>query len=537
MALVNPNIAMSYRQPDIQAPNALAQYAQIQQIQGGQQAQELARFQLGAAQRGEARDIARINALAGAGTDETAVANALLKSGDIAGYSAFVKAAEDRRTQKLTQQKTQGDIAAQPLALQKTQGEIDAQQIAAAKGRADAFSTALAPLVGAVQSKKPITHQDVFAQANRLVSQGLLRKEDLYSIPINVAELPNFVMNMASSTENSRKALEAYLPKAMVAGGNVINVNPLAEGGIGNDLGRVSMTEAQLAQNRIAEQQLTVSQGQLGVAQQRLAWEKANPGFELQQDAEGNFYGVNKRTMQATPVIVGGAAPAVAPAAPGAGMPGPRVPAPAAQAIPGMTSVLDKPAPAAAPAPGSQLKGAPKSKDISVSEQQASYNIARVLNAADEIGKITKKDPKALAPGAGEAFAKSIGAEGTANVARSTNRQIVNGAQRDALDALLYLATGAAYNKEQLQGAFEAYIPSYTDDTGTRQAKQARMTSLIQDAKVRAGKAWTPKMDAAMQSLTGSSAPAAAANIPVPKGVDAALWNVMTPEERKLWAK
>jgi hypothetical protein len=41
MALVNPNIAMSFRQPEFQAPNALAQYAQIQQIQGGRQAQEL----------------------------------------------------------------------------------------------------------------------------------------------------------------------------------------------------------------------------------------------------------------------------------------------------------------------------------------------------------------------------------------------------------------------------------------------------------------------------------------------------------------
>jgi hypothetical protein len=41
MALVNPNIAMSFRQPDIQAPNALAQFAQIQQIQSGRQAQEL----------------------------------------------------------------------------------------------------------------------------------------------------------------------------------------------------------------------------------------------------------------------------------------------------------------------------------------------------------------------------------------------------------------------------------------------------------------------------------------------------------------
>jgi hypothetical protein len=41
MSLVNPNIAMSFRMPEFQAPNALAQYAQLQQIQGGQQAQEL----------------------------------------------------------------------------------------------------------------------------------------------------------------------------------------------------------------------------------------------------------------------------------------------------------------------------------------------------------------------------------------------------------------------------------------------------------------------------------------------------------------
>ncbi len=300
MALVNPNIAMSFRQPDIQAPNALAQFAQIQQIQGGRQAQELAQYQLGAAQRGEAREVARINALAGAGTDETAVANALLRSGDIAGYSAFVKAAEDRRTQKLTQQKTEGEIAGQPLARQKTQGDIDAQQIVAAKGRADAFSTALAPLVGAVQAKKPITHQDVFAQANRLVSQGLLRKEDLYSIPINVAELPNFVMNMASSTENSRKALETYLPKALVAGGDVINVNPLAEGGVGKPLARVSISDYQNAQNQIAQEQLGVAQrnaatsaGQLKVARDRLAQE--GQGVTYQQDAQGNIVALPSR--------------------------------------------------------------------------------------------------------------------------------------------------------------------------------------------------------------------------------------------------
>ena len=41
MALVNPNIAMSYRGVEIPQQNVLADYAAIQQIQGGRQAQEL----------------------------------------------------------------------------------------------------------------------------------------------------------------------------------------------------------------------------------------------------------------------------------------------------------------------------------------------------------------------------------------------------------------------------------------------------------------------------------------------------------------
>jgi hypothetical protein len=41
MALVNPNIALGARLPEFQPRNALADFAQIQQIQGGRQAQEL----------------------------------------------------------------------------------------------------------------------------------------------------------------------------------------------------------------------------------------------------------------------------------------------------------------------------------------------------------------------------------------------------------------------------------------------------------------------------------------------------------------
>ena len=152
---------------------------------------------------------------------------------------------------------------------------------------------------------------------------------------------------------------------------------------------------------------------------------------------------------------------------------------------------------------------AAKGKEPTVSEQNATYNINRVLNAATEIKNITAKDPSALAPSFSEAAARSMGAEGAANVARSSNRQIVYGAQRDALDALLYLATGAAYNREQLQGAWDSYMPAYTDDNPTKIAKQERLGTLLEDAKTRAGKAWTPKMESAMKSLMSPSASSA----------------------------
>ena len=86
---LNTNIAMS-GQP-VQIANPMEMYGKMASIQNAQNQNALAQYQLGAAQRAEAKDISRTNALAQAGTDDTAIANALLKSGDIKGYSDFVK--------------------------------------------------------------------------------------------------------------------------------------------------------------------------------------------------------------------------------------------------------------------------------------------------------------------------------------------------------------------------------------------------------------------------------------------------------------
>lgn len=473
MALVDPTIAMGYR--GIEVPNQLAQYGQLAQIQNAQNQNQMANLQVQEYERAREEEEGTRNFLRG---------RKLSDPDTLAGLAQFGKTGLNYAKQ-LQEQNTAA------LTAKNTQSQIDEREL----GVRDKKLKFAWNAVGSAS-----TPEAAIAELTKGVKDGVF---DMKSVTPEIQQLQNmspadyqqYRVQKIMGILDAKDKLGFMLPKVarQDVGGQILSIqdNPALPGygqPINGAVINKTMTPGEVASNQVAR-------ANLKVAQDRLA-----------QDAQGVTYQVNDQgDIVALPSRLSAGA------------------APVARPVTGQD--------------GAPVKGAAKSKDISVSEQQASYNIARVLNAANEIGQITKKDPKALAPGALEAAAKAVGAEGTANTMRSTNRQIVNGAQRDALDALLYLATGAAYNKEQLQGAFEAYIPSYTDDKGTRDAKQARMTNLIQDAKVRAGKAWTPKMDSAMQSLTGSSAPAAAANIPAPSGVDAAIWNVMTPEERKLWAK
>lgn len=452
MSLVNPNIALSTRGVELQDP--LAQYGRVMAIQQAGNQNALAQYQLGAAQRGEARDIARTNALAGAGSDETAVANALLKSGDIPAYSAFVKAIEDRKTQKLTQQKTQGEISAQPLAMQKAENELfdtSMKQIRNSWGSVRTLEDAMAI--------HDATHRDPVIN-KRLQALGVTEEMGRRQI-LEAAQSPQtFAQFVKKAQLSAKEFMEMNKPTTSVGPTGIVQTPGL--GGAATIVPGTSaafqMTPAQIAQNVIAQQQLGVSQGQLSLAQQRLTQDAQ--GVTYQQDAQGNLMALPSR------LPAGGA--------------------PVARPVTGES--------------GAPIKGK-GSKELAVSEQQASYNLGRILDAAKEIDAAVKKDPGALKPGVGEAAAASVGLSGTANVARNAQRQIVYGAQRDALDAMLYLATGAAYNKEQLEGQMAAYVPAFTDKPDAVEAKRTRMLGLIQNAKVRAGKAWTPEMDAASQVL------------------------------------
>jgi hypothetical protein len=169
----------------------------------------------------------------------------------------------------------------------------------------------------------------------------------------------------------------------------------------------------------------------------------------------------------------------------------------------------------AAPGGGGTASGAPGApakpgKPATVSEQSAAYNVGRLLRGSTVINEAVTRTSGASAPNALEAavgstplFAKAV------NFTRGADRQIVSAAQRDVLDALLYLSTGAAYNKEQLAGQMESYMPAFSDRPETRESKAQRLKQLVFDAKTRAGKAWTPELDQSLNSLF-KAAPSAA---------------------------
>jgi hypothetical protein len=161
-----------------------------------------------------------------------------------------------------------------------------------------------------------------------------------------------------------------------------------------------------------------------------------------------------------------------------------------------------------APAPkGGPLYVAPKPPEKPTEgEQNAAYNINRILSGAVVIKKALKKDPSAIAPNALEATVEAIPfVDKAVNFTRSSNRQIVAAAQRDIVDALLFLSTGAAYNKEQRQAQIDSFIPAFSDKPEARESKNERFNELVFKSKSKAGKAWTPEMEKALSGLFESA--------------------------------
>ncbi len=118
MALVDPTIALSYRAPNIQPQNMMADYAAVQQIQSGQQANQLNQLKMQEYERARTEEEGLRNYLAQADLAKPETRAGLARYGK-AGL-AYGKALTEQETAALTQRET-------AFKVQKAKGDFIAQ--------------------------------------------------------------------------------------------------------------------------------------------------------------------------------------------------------------------------------------------------------------------------------------------------------------------------------------------------------------------------------------------------------------------------
>jgi len=320
MAL-DPNIALGVRQ--IEMPNQLAQYAQLSQIQNAQQANQLSQMQMAEYERARREEENTRNFLAKADLADPNVRAQLLTGYGKAGreIATTLTAADKARSE---------DLARQTKLAQDTQAMY--QNIS-----------------GIISNKS-----DAVKFLSTVVNDPAMKDSPLAKIPLmqQVARIPEDPAGLDDWKKQFALGATKYITENKPVtfaqdtgtGGRVMSRPGL--GGAATVVPGSEFTKGMTFADRNAAARLAFDQN-------KFAWEKANPGYELKEAEDGSIVGVNKRTLQAFPVSIGGAAPAAPMAAPAAsGMPGARV-----QAIPGMNSVLDQQAPTAVPVAGTPLRG------------------------------------------------------------------------------------------------------------------------------------------------------------------------------------
>tara|TARA_R110000868_G_scaffold10561_4_gene51432 strand:+ start:1389 stop:2795 length:1407 start_codon:yes stop_codon:yes gene_type:complete len=291
MALVDPNIAMGFRQPEFQVPNALAQYAQIQQIQGGQQAQELARYQLGSAQRAEATQNALAEAYAQSIDSGTGAINynkltgLLAKGGGASQIPNIEKTRRELEAAELTKKKTLQEIETGGLTQQNIQSQINERNFGTQKKKLDFAWNA----VGSAS-----TPQSAIAELTKGVKDGVF---DMKTATADIQRLQNMTtpeQYREYRVENMFKIIDAkdklpmMLPKTVRqdAGGQILSIqdNPMMPG-YGQPIAGGSIAKTKSFADITSQGQLAVSQRNATNAESRLTFDKEKaeqPQFNAQ---------------------------------------------------------------------------------------------------------------------------------------------------------------------------------------------------------------------------------------------------------------
>jgi hypothetical protein len=438
MAL-DPSIALNVR--PIQVADPLAQYGQIAQLQNYQNQNALAQFQLGSAQRQEAAQNALSSAYQKAYNPDTGeVNNAMLVRG--LAESGAGHLIPEVQTKMLAMQKERGLVKKTAL---ETSGLEFKQNI-------DKANKAIQDIASLNNS------EDAIASIDRHLANGVIDQQKADMLKANLGSAPSFgawQRGMLTNILDAKEKLTFTAPKP-----TEVNLNNRK---IFLDLNPNSPT---FQTEVVPSQKVGMSpdaSARLAFDQSKLAYERANPGFELKQGEDGTFYGVNKRTLQAVPVTVGGAmSPTGAPVG-GGGIPTGRT-APADQvSVP--------------PIEGASVAGTPfKGKHEGLKQIPANINLAIIKNSqgvqqlSDTI-KLLEQNPnatgfKGFVPGAILNRADPEGVNARAGVA-------------DIGSLVMHERSGAAVTAAE-SPRLVPFIPLITDDNATALKKLKRMKAIIE---------------------------------------------------------
>jgi hypothetical protein len=123
-------------------------------------------------------------------------------------------------------------------------------------------------------------------------------------------------------------------------------------------------------------------------------------------------------------------------------------------------------------------------------ERKAATLASRLNFSVGQMNEAIGLDPKAAMPNTTAEIARFVSrTEFLPNKLNTEQRQIVEAAQEDILDAALTLGTGAAYSREQLAGYKKSYFPQLGDGPDQVKSKQARLNNLLKSAEVASGRA------------------------------------------------
>jgi len=126
-------------------------------------------------------------------------------------------------------------------------------------------------------------------------------------------------------------------------------------------------------------------------------------------------------------------------------------------------------------------------------ERKAATLSNRLNFSVDQINQAIGQDPTAAMPNTSAEIARFFTrSEMLSNKLTPTQRQIVDSAQLDILDAALTLGTGAAYTREQLESYRKSYFPQIGDKPENVAAKRARLQNILRSAEIASGRAKVP---------------------------------------------